>query len=84
MVDDSGYKEVKMKEHEVVLGALDVIVDALQGIYGVGSDGKSYFYDEDPDYDVTLEDGVISVPTKFSNKNGERLFITLKVGFDYE
>lgn len=72
-----------MKGYEVSLKAIDEIVSAISEIQGCDSNGEKCVV-SCSDEIVSFENGKITVPTKFLNKEtGMRMYITLKVNVEY-
>ena len=74
---------VSMKKSDVVLKAIDEIVEAISNIHGCDSNGEPVVVESNGDEIISFEDGEIVVPTKYLNKNGVRLTIKLKVSTEY-
>lgn len=72
-----------MKEHEIVMEAIDEIIEAISGIGGAGSYGEDVVVDTNCDEIIALENGEITVPTRFFNRDKARLVLKLKVDVDY-
>ena len=72
-----------MKGYEIALKAVDEIVSAINEIQGYSSEGEECVIGNSDEI-ISFENGEITVPTKFLNKEiGMRMYITLKVNVEY-